>query len=320
MDWKTPLVLATAFFVLLPGTFFSIGKPRRGQTAAIHAVLFGLVASVLQPILGIAKEGFQTDSSVNPIDVNEQISDELQAAFQDPKFVLEIMNGMLKEGPLSMFNIKPYKGIAGDLTKLGSPPPSSKPPYNTTKSSNRVTCEQVVDLMGYCPPNTCNVSVYTIPMNLRIDKTNEYNIVYEQNPSKGKIIQSSKCNDIMYVDSNNTIAGGISGDGMVMDIKDGIINIGSEVHYTEHPNYKVNGNVVPKSVDLAFRDTYVPPTPTTPTATPTAPATPSQPNPTPAKEEGLGAESIVGIVIGSLVGLALLIALLMYFMKPSSPS
>jgi len=60
MDWKTPLVLGIACFVLLPGTFFSIGKPRRGQTAAIHAALFGLVASVLQPLFDLPKEGFQT--------------------------------------------------------------------------------------------------------------------------------------------------------------------------------------------------------------------------------------------------------------------
>ena len=57
-DWKTPLVLGLACFVLLPGTLFSLGKPRQKQTAAIHAVLFGLLASLLQPLLGLKKEGF----------------------------------------------------------------------------------------------------------------------------------------------------------------------------------------------------------------------------------------------------------------------
>jgi hypothetical protein len=58
MDFKIPLVLGLACFVLLPGTFFSIGKPRQKQTALIHAALFGLLASLLQPLLGPQKEGF----------------------------------------------------------------------------------------------------------------------------------------------------------------------------------------------------------------------------------------------------------------------
>jgi len=302
MDFKTPLVLATAFFVLLPGTLFSIGKPRRGQTVLIHAILFGLLASVLQPLLGLATEGFQTDNSGNSVDVNKAISDNIQTAFQDPKIMLENMNYMFKNSWPSMFNIKPFNGIGGDFKKYmssqsSSSQSSSSKSYNTAKSSNNVTCEQVDDLMGYCPPNTCNVSVYTIPMNLRNDKTEEYIILYEQNPSKGKIIQSSKCNNIMYVDTNNTITGGIQGNGMLIDVKDGVLIVGAEVPYTSHPNYKANTKVVPKSVDLKFRDKYIPPQPA---------------------DTGLSTGAIIGIVIGSLVGLGLLIALVMYFSSSST--
>ena len=299
MDFKTPLVLGIACFVLLPGTFFSIGKPRRAQTAAIHAVLFGLVASVLQPLLGLHREGFQTDGSGN------NILPPPPPPTAAPTFTTLLNNPTHPPKFLSTFGIKAPTGVNPIKWPLPTGPAA---PLSNTKT-NSMICDQVIDLMGYCPSGMCNASVYATPHPIAGSSSDTYLLLYEQTPSTGKIIQTSDCKNIVYADKDGNLTGYISNatssgpagnfgpnglSGYFVPIKNGVEKFDEIMPIPSHPNYKANTFVVPKSVDTKPRVTY------------TAPTT------------GLGTAAIVGIVIGSVVGLGLLIAFLMYFMKPSS--